>query len=290
MNESIKIYQIYYDEVSRNHLDPNFIQLDNSKNLHSDWYEFSAIRDFLQSNPLEVNTFYGFLSPNFQNKTGYKSSYIYDFIDKFGARFDCALFSIRWDQLAFFKNPFEQGECAHPGILKSAQKFLDSIQMNIDLTEFITYSQTSVFSNYIIAKPIYWTKWLELANKFYEYAALNPDVLKLTNHRDKKIPLKVFIQERLSSLILANCPLKVATPDQSLSGPIIETYFHNDSQTRRRLICCDTLKERYCNTGNINFLKMYYQMRKEIILNNHSQSAKIAKLIIDEKYSFFNSD
>jgi hypothetical protein len=132
---------------------------------------------------LDQDTFYGFLSPNFYSKSQFRSHYIIDLISTYGSRIDVALFSIRWDHIAYFTNPFEQGECIQPGTLKETQNFLDSIHIDINLKKFITHSQTAAYSNYIIAKPSYWLKWLLLANKFYDYTKINSAVNQSVIHR-----------------------------------------------------------------------------------------------------------
>jgi hypothetical protein len=126
-----------------------------------------------------------------------------------------------------------------------------------------------------------------LINKFYEYSKNNADVNQLTMHRDLKIPLKVFIQERLACIILSSNTFKVATPDQSLNAPLA-TYFNNDNYTRRRLITCDLLKERYCKTKNPDFLNMFYLLRNEIKLNDDFFFSKIAKNLINPSNNFKN--
>ena len=127
------VYQIYYDEASRQNLDPGFIPLDNTANERPDWFEFWVIRNFLKNHALEEQAWYGFLSPRFQAKTGIKSEAVSKMLERFGGLFDVALFSPHWDQLAYFLNQFEQGEVWHPGLLNLAQSFFDEIGRKVDL-------------------------------------------------------------------------------------------------------------------------------------------------------------
>ncbi|QWD76230.1 hypothetical protein ICV32_00690 [Polynucleobacter sp. MWH-UH24A] len=192
--------------------------------------------------------------------------------------------SIRWDQIAFFINPFEQGECHHPGIIKNTQKFLNSINFDLNLSDLVTHSMSSVFSNYIIAKPIYWKSWLDLANKFYTYAKDNLEVNNATMHRGaSNIALKVFIQERLSSIILSRHRFKVITPEIGINGPITLDFFENDYRTRRLLTSLDLMKEKFCNSGDQIFLQAFYKLRKEIRLNSNSRAGKIAYKLVNAK-------
>lgn len=38
-DKKIFVYQIYYDDISRQQLDPGFIPLDNMTNSRPDWYD-----------------------------------------------------------------------------------------------------------------------------------------------------------------------------------------------------------------------------------------------------------
>ncbi|QWD90899.1 hypothetical protein [Polynucleobacter sp. MWH-Braz-FAM2G] len=166
---NIFIHQIFYDDISKNSLDPQLIPLDNT-NGPSDWFEFYPIMDFLQKTKLQEDAWYGFLSPKFQQKTGIPAFELINIIYRYATHANVAIFSPAWDQLAYFKNPFEQGEFAHPGLLEISQQFINEISLNIDLTKLVTYSSTSVFSNFIIAKPEYWNKWLHIAEQFYKFS------------------------------------------------------------------------------------------------------------------------
>ena len=118
------VYQIYYDLKSRESLDPGFIPLDNLSNPRPDWYEFWPIRNFLKHNALQENAWYGFLSPKFGQKSGFDSEAVLGLLEQHHESGDVALFSIRPDQLAYFLNPFEQGDVWYPGIQEASQDFL----------------------------------------------------------------------------------------------------------------------------------------------------------------------
>jgi hypothetical protein len=66
----LKIYQIHYDEVTKQSLDALFIPFDNSNTSHADWFEYSAIREILKSQSFDESEYIGILSPKFFSKTG----------------------------------------------------------------------------------------------------------------------------------------------------------------------------------------------------------------------------
>lgn len=261
---NIFIHQIFYDDFSKNSLAPQFIPLDNTKGP-ADWFEFYPIMEFLKKTQLQANAWYGFLSPKFQQKTGIPAPEVINLISRYGDQANVAIFSPAWDQLAYFRNPFEQGEFAHPGLLEISQKFIDKISLNIDLTKLVTYSSTAVFSNFIIAKSEYWTRWLKIAEQFYSYSEENR--LGATSYLDSKNkmgPMKVFIQERLSSLILSQENFKTLALDFGQSAPIFDQLFDNNPRTRKMLQTCDLLKEKFATTQDESYLSMYMKIRNEI--------------------------
>jgi len=240
------IYQIFYDLATKQMLDTGFIPLDNSKNERPDWFEFWVIRNFLRNNALEEHAWYGFLSPNFQDKTGFDSDYVISFLRHYDSVGDVALFSSAWDQLAYFKNPWEQGEAWHPNIRELTQKFLDSTNRRIDLSALVTDSTSSVFSNYVIAKKKFWIEWKKIADDFFEFVESAGEYARDTTYGFSKTeyPMKTFIQERFATLILATKQFKVLTVDQSAVTPIFTPLFPDNGQTRRLLQVCDLLKRK----------------------------------------------
>ena len=266
--DNMFIYQIFYNQDSKKMLDPGFIPLDNSLNERPDWYEFWVIRDFLKKHKLQENAFYGFFSPKFCLKTGFNSSVVFDAIEKCGEYCDVCIISNSWDQLAYFLNPFEQGEFWHPGLLKISQYFFDEIGLNMDLAKLVTHSKISIFSNYIIAKPRFWKEWLTIADKFFEIAESNamPELNQKTNYgsSDYRAPIKTFIQERFATVILAQGGYNIVSLDQIQNQALFFRLFKNDVRTRNMLQTCDLLKAKYCSTKDEDFLKMYYRVRKDI--------------------------
>ena len=264
----IYIHTIYYNFDTKKNISPHFIPLDNSNNNGNEWFEFLPILNYLQSNELEENAFYGFLSPKFSKKTGYQPSYVIDLITKYGNIADIFLFSPGWDQISYFLNPWEQGEVWHPGLMNASQRFLDNYGLKLDLSILVTDSTNSVFSNFIVAKKGYWLNWLKIAKSFYCYAENSNNLIKnqkiCYGSKENQYPLKTFIQERFASLVMLNHNYKILVPDQSLTSPIFTKIFPDDINTRRLLITCDILKKIYKKSLNPNVLETYWSTRNLI--------------------------
>jgi hypothetical protein len=137
----------------------------------------------------------------------------------------------------------------------------------VDLSTLITHSSTAVFSNFIIAKPVYWTKWLKIARQFYNFSQKNS--LGETSYLDSKNklgPMKTFIQERLPSIILTQDHFVTLAYDFGQSSPIFDQLFDNNPRTRKMLNTCDLLKEKFATTKDGSYLDMYLKIRQQITL------------------------
>ena len=264
-----QIYQIYYDQETLGKVQPGFIPLDNTENKRPDWFEFWVIKNFLENNQLLEDTWYGFLSPRFQEKTSIDSGALLGLFNSIDQDADVLLVDLGWDQIAYFRNPWEQGEIWHPGVQELTQRFLDASGRNIRLDDLVTGSTTAVFSNYIVAKKQYWLEWLALAKDFFDFVEHGPDSAKssqLTNYRtaSNTHPMKTFAQERFPSLILTQKPYRVAHMDHSDQAPMYEGLFPGDKQTRRLLQACNLLTVIYGVERDTTYLDMSYQLREPI--------------------------
>jgi hypothetical protein len=264
---SIYIYQIFYDDSSRAALDPGFLPLDNLRNERPDWREYHPIRDFLLGRTLESDAFYGFLSPRFASKTGLGADRVKSFVMTSDA--DVILFCPFFDQSAFFLNIFEQGEIHHRGLTQAAQDFLGTAGVHIDLKTMINDSSNTIFSNYIVARPSFWQTWLELGEKLFAYveqaSSENSSLRAPTAHRGAEIvPLKVFLMERLATVLLATRPtLRTSTYDP-LSLPMSGSSV---SRFGRQLLICDALKMAARRHANPRYIQEYFAMKKFILAN-----------------------
>lgn len=177
-----------------------------------------------------------------------------------------------WDQLAYFLNPFEQGEVWHPGLIDASQNFLNIYQPQINLNSLVCDSYSAVFSNYIIAKKEFWIEWKKIAEQFFKYAESDPEYQTSTSYGsfENQFPMKTFIQERLATLILCTNNFKVLSPDQSFSAPIFTRLFPDDIKTRRLLQTCDLMKTKYRESKDEKYLEMYWRLRKDIQYSNLS--------------------
>jgi hypothetical protein len=157
---------------------------------------------------LEDDVFYCFLSPRFTYKTGLDFEKIRNFVHQHGRENDVLIFSPFWDLNSFFLNPFSQGEFFHPGLLESMQKFSDHAGLKLELNSVVMHTDNTAFCNYFIAKKKFWLHWLELGEKLFQVVEsgegdVAESLKKNTLYSKEYLPHKIFVQERLVNLVLA---------------------------------------------------------------------------------------
>ena len=277
----LQAFQIYYDDASKAALAPGFIPLDNTSNLRPDWFEFWVMLNYLREHELEEGVWYGFFSPKFSLKSGFDHDFIVATVDRYGSAADVALFSPGWDQMAYFLNPWEQGEVWHPGLMELSQRLLHEMGIEIDLRGLICDASSTVFSNYVLAKRDYWFAWRQLAEKLFaclEYPAaeyggagdssrIHRDDLRADTTYGKRLrdtPMKTFIQERLANVLICSGRFQVVSPDQSATAAILARMFPGGPEVRYLLQTCDLMKRKYRSTGDPQYLRQYWAARKNI--------------------------
>lgn len=264
------IHQIYYNEETRFGLDAGFIPLDNMSNARPDWYEFWPIRQYLHAHLEQMNEddLYGFFSPKFGRKLGLTSSDVIGFVQqKFRADVDAFIFSPCWDQAAFFRNVFEQGNYWHAGLLDMSTEFFKRIGQPVDLHQLITHSQNTAFCNYTIAKPKFWREWLALGEQFFQMVEAGEDDFARSFSDNTyyiggyKYPMKTFVQERLATYILATGGYAIEAFD-TFSLPASMPMA--DNEYCLNLLACDAYKQVYVQTGQPTFAGAYQCLRNRI--------------------------
>ena len=258
---AVHIYQILNHYTSRQELDPGFDVLDNSGNERPDWYEYWPIRKFLLNEPLDENTFYGFLSPKFKLKTNLSSAEARDFILASSPKTDVVLFSPSIHNSAFFLNVFEHGNSEHPGLLDIANRFFARLGSERSLDGLVSDSRNTVHSNYFIAKPRFWRAWLAITEQMFAIAETADDPLgeelrAPTEYRgNRDVQMKIFLMERIATWILVKDPGFTARA----RDPFV---------ARSRIyklpvaIMCDALKIAYGTQGREQYKVVFLMLRR----------------------------
>lgn len=265
--KSIHVHQIYYSEQTRRELDPGFAPLDNLSNERPDWREYWPIRNFLLRRPLSEDGFYGFFSPKFGRKTSLCAAQVNEFIQSVDDATDAVIFSPYVDQSAFFPNVFLQGESHHAGLLETAQEFVRRIGWETDLAALVMDSASTIFCNFFAAKPRFWKAWLDIGERLFSIAeSADTELGRRLNlpaeHESGAAPMKVFVIERIASLLLAvQSGWKKACYDPYLlprtSAPI--------AGFAQETLELDALKHAHLSLGHPEYLDAYFELRQRTI-------------------------
>jgi hypothetical protein len=213
----VHLHQIAYSPESRAQIAPGWRVLDNLANPRPDWYEYWPIREFLLTQTLDESAFYGFFSPKFCAKTNLSLQDVQRFVAQHADQADVLLFSPQPDMGAFFLNVFEQGEAFDPGLIDACSAFLHHIGRSAPLRSLVMDSRQVVFSNYFVARPAFWREWLTVNEALFAICEgtdtsaspeLRAGLTKPTTYATGGQPAerKVFLQERVASLLLATQP------------------------------------------------------------------------------------
>jgi hypothetical protein len=255
----IFIHQILNHYTKREALDPGFLVLDNSSNERPDWFEYWPIRRYLLNEPLDEESFYGFLSPKFKLKTNLSAAAAHAFVNLETQKTDAVFLSQSIHQACHYWNTFKYGDSLHPGMLDVAARFFTRIGKPTDLDQLVTHSRNEVYSNFVIAKPSFWRAWLEITEQLYAIAEspddpLGAELRKATYYRrTKDFPMKIFIIERIATWIVC-------------SRPEIAVRVRDPFAARARIyklptaIVCDALKVAYAATGGKSEYKTLFAL------------------------------
>jgi hypothetical protein len=258
--QAMHIYQILNHFTRREELDPGFEVLDNSSNPRPDWFEYWPIREFLRSETLDEDAYYGFLSPKFRLKTGLSSAAVREFILAGGGAADVVLFSPSIHNSAYYINVFEHGDAEHPGLKEVARRLFERLGLACDLDALVSDSRNTVHSNYFIAKPRYWRAWLAINEPLFAIAETPDDPLGAalrapTQYRGAlNVQMKIFVMERVATWLLMT--------DRSFAARVHDPFVARSRIYKLPLaLVCDALKIAFATQGRTQYRDVFLLVR-----------------------------
>src|SRR6185312_15473260 len=233
------------------------------------WREYWPIRRFLMAGDLDPQAYYGFFSAKFREKTGLDAAAVRAFIGQCAGTADVIAFSPYFDQIAFPLNIMEQAIGSHGECLDALRQCATLIAPGFELAQSVTTSANTIFCNYFVAKPGFWSEWLRQCERTYQLAEecltpLGQELNRVVTHGAGTAPLKVFVIERVATLLLwAQRQWVVRSYDPAqlpLSpSPLARLLSIAD------LSILDALKVAYERTGLERFLSLYAQLRGKVL-------------------------
>jgi len=263
--KAVRAFKIFYSEETRLRIDAGFIPLDNSNPLTPGWFEIEPILAALRQIDWSDFKIMGVFSPRFIEKTGLSYSNLCDFISEDGAESDVYIFSPQPDMGAFFLNVFEQGETFDPGFKTLGHAVFSELGVMADLDSLVMDSRRIVFSNYFAAKKQFWGRWRELVEGL---VALSESSSELGQQLRRKtsypggVQVKVFLAERIASLILATEPQWKVRAYNPFGFAWSATRFRENPNVA---YIHDALKIAYRDTGRQEYMDAFAYMRQRFI-------------------------
>lgn len=264
------VHQIYWSPETRAALDPGFISLDNS-GQRPDWREYWPIRRFLSENTLDPEARYGFLSPEFHQKTSLTADQVHQFLANTPDDVDVVTFSPCFSDSALFKNMFDQAEYLHPGIAPAFEAVIEELiapgaNGKAVLDNLVMSSAETVYCNYFVARPRFWQSWLNVCEAIFAAAEANDSALaRLLNapaSNEPQTPARAFVIERIASLILsAQIAAWKVRPYDSMSM----TDSNVSDACRDELIELDALKLAAIHTGNSTYYRKFLELQPAVL-------------------------
>ena len=260
MAKNIKIFQIYFKPELKEHCDPLFTPMDNTDNPHPElreWDKWNREHDAILAENLD---YWGYVSWKFKEKTNLTAQAVFDHINN-NPGHDVYLFNPCIVNEALFMNSWEQGDLYHTNISAIGNSFLTKLgYKDPDVKMTVLDRNRTVFANYVVGSPKFWTKFMSFSRALFTEADKDPEFKHqvfgegLSNYaHDKSLPNFTFLIERLIPTFLDLEDFKVCP------------YLYSN----------ETLPEKYL--PYINELRAISQLKVEI--NKHSS---------DELYETWN--
>ena len=137
----------------------------------------------------------------------------------------------------------------------------------LDLSTLIMDSRHIVFCNYFVAKPAFWRTWLQHCELIFALAEANATELARqlncdTTYNGAGTPMKVFLIERIASLLLSTQKQWQVSAYNPLLLPMSPV---NTSGYPRELLQMDALKLAYKSQGFAQYLGEFSALRQAVL-------------------------
>ena len=179
---------------------------------------------------------------------------------------------------ALFPNVFVGGELFDPGYLDTFQQCARLAGIETAPQSLLTELPRTIFSNFFIAKPAFWRRWLAITEVIFQEAERNPRS-PLAAALDAPTPYgqdarrKVFVIEGIVSLLLTIDPsLRVHT-----GNPFSAAWSTHFADRRDEVITLAALKSAWKQEGHAEYGALYEKLRSKILREWLASSASSDK-------------
>jgi hypothetical protein len=205
----VKIWQIYFQEVQRDCLDPGFEPFDNSQD-RAEALEFEVFQRLWRGPETAGLSHWGALSWRFGEKTGLASEDLSQAIAA-DPGVDVFFMNPHPKDEALFESSWVQGEVWHPGLLELAQALLAGLGWPREEVYRLMHASSYSLCNYFIGTPRFWSSYMPFVERSLAWAEahLSSDLLRRLHsseadwmHRHSGATFIPFLIERLFSVYI----------------------------------------------------------------------------------------
>jgi len=200
---NIKIYQIYYDQHSKSHLDSGYIPFDNTENPFPGLREYYVWKVLYEKFSDNMPEYWGAVSWKLYQKLNLKSNHIFDIINA-NPGFDIYFFNPFIDHESLFFNVWEQGDFFHGNLSEVANEIFRCQGFSINVNSIPMTSDNTLFTNSFIANSKFWKGFMQFVNLIFIECESNPllksklfDMGTGNYSQDQSLCMFPFIIERL---------------------------------------------------------------------------------------------
>ena len=209
------IFQIFYNDHSKETLDSAFIPYNNTIPVKEHEFEYGVMRNLYLNKELfkNDNKYAGVLSWKFKQKTGIEGKQIVQWLED-NKGYD-VYFINPWPEHSYLNfNSWHQGEYCHPGLISLTENLFKKANLNIDIRTNRNTIDTLCYCNYWIANKKFWTSYMNYCEKLYTAMHIvDKETKKLLYDIQADVQINSaffsFIMERMFSTVLLMKKFKV---------------------------------------------------------------------------------
>lgn len=203
MSQNTKIFQLYFKDELKQHLDPAFEPMSNVDNPRPhlrEWCKWDREHESMMASDL---THWGYVSWKFKQKSNLDGDRVMNWISA-NPGYDAYLLNPCIVNEALFANGWEQGDIHHPGISDIGNKFFSKMGYGeVDCKNLLLDRTRMLFANYVVGSRQFWELFMKFTRALFTEADLDP-VFKeevfgegRSNYaHDKSLPNFTFLIER----------------------------------------------------------------------------------------------
>ena len=213
----MKIFQAYYKEEQRAHLDPEFTPFDNTANPVVNLHEYYIYTRIYQEALKTNEDYWGHFSWQWKRKMEGVSAAAITSIIQHNPGYDVYTFHPFPHETVDHWNVWEQGQWCHPEILKLSEKIFSDMDIDPRMLQAPMGTKHYLCANYFVGNDKFWSGLLSTLHRFVDICGRLPEeYIDLLNSSagygaNPGLDYRGFICERLIStfLILNDKKLKI---------------------------------------------------------------------------------